>query len=162
MKLTKVYKHQQALYELHPIIEGVAAHCNQYMDSITGFIFHESEIEYQLNLMLKATKNNLAYSVVKDGQEVGFIYSIPIGQRSITLVALHFTSDIVKAILMNHLYSHDKLMRFMPRDPICRKIQEFLLPVSLKMYLASRTSTINMLTNVDTTIKLKEYQIEEL
>ena len=120
--------------------DKVKEHCNRYMDSITGLVFHKSEILYQLELMEAAMEANMAYSIT----DHNFMYLVPVGQKRANLVVLYCDDEASKAILVTKMYELGKILRYTPRDPEVPLHNELLREVSVLMYKSNRVESIRM------------------
>jgi len=163
MSIHKSYKDSINTYEVHSIkMDEIEEHCARYMDSITGVVFHGSEISALKEQQKLAILKGMALSIYINNVEVGYLYAIPVGKLRYNVIVLHcYEYDaVVEAILAHELYLSGMIMRYTPKDPKVPLYNTLLQPLSLRIYRNNKTEFIKMIPNLDAQAMLTKLNIE--
>lgn len=160
MQTISTYADPSASYTVHHIsIKEVEQHCNRYMDSITGLVFHGSEISHKLELMQEAIGDGKAIKVLRNGIECGFMYLIPVRYTRANLIAVQADDAAIEAILIHEMYSTGRILRYTPRDPSYSLYNTIVQPVSMRMYTEDRVEYVKLIPNLDTVQLLDKFKL---
>jgi hypothetical protein len=162
MPTSKIYTTAEGNYTLSSVNSlQVEEHCHQYMDSITGVIFHESEINDLLTNMYKADK---AVVLTKNGEQLAYLYMVAVGKLRHNIITLHYLveNEITKAIIEHEIYSMNSILRYVPKDPEVLLHTHLLQPLSRRLFIRARTPRIKMIQDLDTQTNLTNLNIQVL
>lgn len=121
--------------------DQIEAHCTAYMDYISlanNVIYDDLEIADLQEKMQSAVSTNTAYSILRDGLELGFIYLHQVSLKKFYVSVLHtydIDSDpIPKLLLMQEVYAVFPDARYYPKDIYSMQNISLLNPKSYRSF----------------------------